>query len=225
MLFLFWMHFLSVSIIFTSPSLRLPPPPFSCLRFLNNFPLPSSLSNLNLIIIIRLQVPRLALRHRLSTLTGGVCRPTPWRRRPIAFLCFILSVSALQPLAKRVRAAADWLLVKRITTGFIQMETVTGETAWSVWIRPPRASSPASGLQVFNSNSDERTLIVNGTWYLHTVSVLPAVDSSLDQERVVLAWKLKQRTAVDSSKLGVISSALYLRLSAACGRDREWKNI
>ncbi|XP_038563206.1 phosphatidylserine decarboxylase proenzyme, mitochondrial isoform X3 [Micropterus salmoides] len=52
--------------------------------------------------LLRLQVPRLALRHRLSTLTGGVCRPTPWRRRPIAFLCFILSVSALQPLAKRV---------------------------------------------------------------------------------------------------------------------------
>ncbi|KAK9532120.1 hypothetical protein VZT92_009522 [Zoarces viviparus] len=50
----------------------------------------------------RLQVPRLSLRRRLSVLSGGVCRPIPWRRRPIAFLCYALSVSALRPLAKRV---------------------------------------------------------------------------------------------------------------------------
>ncbi|XP_022624135.1 phosphatidylserine decarboxylase proenzyme, mitochondrial isoform X2 [Seriola dumerili] len=49
-----------------------------------------------------LQVPRLALRHRLSVLSGGVCRPAPWRRRPITFLCYILSVGALRPLANRV---------------------------------------------------------------------------------------------------------------------------
>ncbi|XP_044190215.1 phosphatidylserine decarboxylase proenzyme, mitochondrial isoform X1 [Thunnus albacares] len=50
----------------------------------------------------RLQVPRLALRRRLNALSGGVCRPAPWRRRPIAFLCYALSVSALRPLANRV---------------------------------------------------------------------------------------------------------------------------
>ncbi|XP_029133738.2 phosphatidylserine decarboxylase proenzyme, mitochondrial isoform X2 [Labrus bergylta] len=50
----------------------------------------------------RLQVRRLALRHRLSGLSGSTSRPTPWRRRPIAFLCYILSVSALRPLANRV---------------------------------------------------------------------------------------------------------------------------
>ncbi|XP_068562921.1 phosphatidylserine decarboxylase proenzyme, mitochondrial isoform X3 [Cebidichthys violaceus] len=49
-----------------------------------------------------LQVPRLSLRRRLSVLSGGVSRPIPWRRRPIAFLCYALSVSALRPLAKRV---------------------------------------------------------------------------------------------------------------------------
>ncbi|XP_042251234.1 phosphatidylserine decarboxylase proenzyme, mitochondrial isoform X3 [Thunnus maccoyii] len=49
-----------------------------------------------------LQVPRLALRRRLNALSGGVCRPAPWRRRPIAFLCYALSVSALRPLANRV---------------------------------------------------------------------------------------------------------------------------
>ncbi|KAM6902799.1 phosphatidylserine decarboxylase proenzyme, mitochondrial isoform 1-T1 [Xenentodon cancila] len=50
----------------------------------------------------RLQVPRLTFRHHLSTLSNGVCRPAPWRRRPVAFLGFILSVSALRPLANRV---------------------------------------------------------------------------------------------------------------------------
>ncbi|XP_031177423.1 phosphatidylserine decarboxylase proenzyme, mitochondrial isoform X3 [Sander lucioperca] len=50
----------------------------------------------------RLQVPRLALRRRLSVLRGGVSRPTPWRRRPLAFLCYVLSLSALRPWAKRV---------------------------------------------------------------------------------------------------------------------------
>ncbi|XP_008324404.1 phosphatidylserine decarboxylase proenzyme, mitochondrial isoform X3 [Cynoglossus semilaevis] len=49
-----------------------------------------------------LQVPRLDLRHRLTALRGGVCRPAPWRHRPIAFLCYVLSVSALRPLANRV---------------------------------------------------------------------------------------------------------------------------
>ncbi|XP_059214523.1 phosphatidylserine decarboxylase proenzyme, mitochondrial isoform X4 [Centropristis striata] len=49
-----------------------------------------------------LQVPRLALRRRLSVLSGCVSRPAPWRRRPIAFLCYVLSVGALRPLAKRV---------------------------------------------------------------------------------------------------------------------------
>ncbi|XP_074474568.1 phosphatidylserine decarboxylase proenzyme, mitochondrial isoform X3 [Sebastes fasciatus] len=49
-----------------------------------------------------LQVPRLALRRHLSVLSGSVSRPTPWRRRPIAFLCYVLSVSTLRPLAKRV---------------------------------------------------------------------------------------------------------------------------
>ncbi|XP_070845772.1 phosphatidylserine decarboxylase proenzyme, mitochondrial isoform X2 [Chaetodon trifascialis] len=50
----------------------------------------------------RLQVPRLALRRRLTALSGGVCRPAPWRRRPITFLCYVLSVSALRPLTNRV---------------------------------------------------------------------------------------------------------------------------
>ncbi|XP_028254369.1 phosphatidylserine decarboxylase proenzyme, mitochondrial isoform X2 [Parambassis ranga] len=49
-----------------------------------------------------LQVPRLALRHRLSALSGSVCRPAAWRRRPLAFLCYVLSISALRPLANRV---------------------------------------------------------------------------------------------------------------------------
>ncbi|KAG8010397.1 Phosphatidylserine decarboxylase proenzyme [Nibea albiflora] len=48
------------------------------------------------------QMPRLALRRRLSMLSSGVCRPAPWRHRPITFLCYVLSVSTLQPLAKRV---------------------------------------------------------------------------------------------------------------------------
>ncbi|MEQ2192718.1 hypothetical protein XENOCAPTIV_016094, partial [Xenoophorus captivus] len=51
---------------------------------------------------LRLRVPRLALRHRLSVLSNGVCRPATWHRRPIAFLGFILSVNALRPLANRV---------------------------------------------------------------------------------------------------------------------------
>ncbi|KAM8743516.1 phosphatidylserine decarboxylase proenzyme, mitochondrial isoform 2-T2 [Acanthopagrus schlegelii] len=50
----------------------------------------------------RLQVPRSAVRRNLSALSGGVSRTTPWRRRPLAFLCYVLSVSTLQPLAKRV---------------------------------------------------------------------------------------------------------------------------
>ncbi|XP_029986338.1 phosphatidylserine decarboxylase proenzyme, mitochondrial-like isoform X3 [Sphaeramia orbicularis] len=50
----------------------------------------------------RLQVPRLALRRRLNALSGGVSRPAHWRRRPIAFLCYVLSVNALRPLANRV---------------------------------------------------------------------------------------------------------------------------
>ncbi|XP_047425606.1 phosphatidylserine decarboxylase proenzyme, mitochondrial isoform X3 [Mugil cephalus] len=50
----------------------------------------------------RLQLPRLTLRHRLSALSGGLCRPAPWRRRPISFFCYVLSVSGLQPLANRV---------------------------------------------------------------------------------------------------------------------------
>ncbi|XP_017297314.1 phosphatidylserine decarboxylase proenzyme, mitochondrial isoform X3 [Kryptolebias marmoratus] len=51
-----------------------------------------------------LRVPRLALRHRLSALSNGVCQPVPWHRRPMAsaILGFILSVSALRPLANRV---------------------------------------------------------------------------------------------------------------------------
>ncbi|KAM3600584.1 uncharacterized protein V6R79_025451 [Siganus canaliculatus] len=49
-----------------------------------------------------LQVPRLALRRRLSALRGGVSHNTPWRRRPISFLYYVLSVSALRPLANRV---------------------------------------------------------------------------------------------------------------------------
>lgn len=60
-------------------------------------------------MVIRLQVPRLALRRRLNALGGSVSRPTPWRRRPIAFLCYILSASTLRPLANRVRAAVSWL--------------------------------------------------------------------------------------------------------------------
>ncbi|XP_041815920.1 phosphatidylserine decarboxylase proenzyme, mitochondrial isoform X2 [Chelmon rostratus] len=50
----------------------------------------------------RLQVRRLAIRRRLTALSGGVCCPARWRRRPIAFLCYVLSVSALRPLANRV---------------------------------------------------------------------------------------------------------------------------
>ncbi|XP_073334258.1 phosphatidylserine decarboxylase proenzyme, mitochondrial isoform X2 [Pagrus major] len=49
-----------------------------------------------------LQVPRSALRRHLSTLSGGVSRTTPWRRRPLAFLCYVLSVSTLRPPANRV---------------------------------------------------------------------------------------------------------------------------
>ncbi|KAM9306207.1 phosphatidylserine decarboxylase proenzyme, mitochondrial isoform 2-T2 [Pholidichthys leucotaenia] len=49
-----------------------------------------------------LRVPRLALRRRLGALSGSVRRPAPWRHRPIAFLCYVLSVSALRPLASRV---------------------------------------------------------------------------------------------------------------------------
>lgn len=60
-------------------------------------------------MVIRLQVPRLTLRRRLNALSGSVGRPTPWRRRPIAFLCYILSASALRPLANRVRAAVSGL--------------------------------------------------------------------------------------------------------------------
>uniref|UniRef100_A0A3Q0SCX6 Phosphatidylserine decarboxylase proenzyme, mitochondrial n=1 Tax=Amphilophus citrinellus TaxID=61819 RepID=A0A3Q0SCX6_AMPCI len=60
------------------------------------------LISLNVVIAIRLQVPRLALRRRLSALKGGVSRPATWRHRPISFLCYILSVSALRPLASRV---------------------------------------------------------------------------------------------------------------------------
>lgn len=66
-------------------------------------------SHPHLVMVIRLQVPRLALRRRLNALGGSVSRPTPWRRRPIAFLCYILSASALRPLANRVRAAFSWL--------------------------------------------------------------------------------------------------------------------
>ncbi|XP_051794898.1 phosphatidylserine decarboxylase proenzyme, mitochondrial-like [Acanthochromis polyacanthus] len=49
-----------------------------------------------------IQAPRFALRHRLSALSGGVSRPAPWRRRPISFLYYVLSVNALRPLANRV---------------------------------------------------------------------------------------------------------------------------
>lgn len=81
------------------------PPHFS-------FFFPSSLvhpSHPHLVMVIRLQVPRLALRRRLNALSGSVSRSTPWRRRPIAFLCYILSASALRPLANRVREAVSWL--------------------------------------------------------------------------------------------------------------------
>lgn len=63
------------------------------------------------VVTLRLQVPRAALRRRLSVLSGAASRPVPWRRRPIAFLCYVLSVGALRPLAKRVRAVACWLLI------------------------------------------------------------------------------------------------------------------
>ncbi|XP_042365713.1 phosphatidylserine decarboxylase proenzyme, mitochondrial isoform X2 [Plectropomus leopardus] len=63
---------------------------------------PPSLSTASSATSSWLQVPRLALRHRLSVLSGGVSRPAPWRRRPISFLCYVLSVSTLRPLAKRV---------------------------------------------------------------------------------------------------------------------------
>lgn len=66
-------------------------------------------SHSHLVMVIRLQVPRLALRRRLNALSGSVSRPARWRRRPIAFLCYILSASALRPLANRVRAAVSWL--------------------------------------------------------------------------------------------------------------------
>lgn len=79
-------------------------------------PHPHPLSS-RLIIIIRLQVPRLALRHRLSVLSGCVSRPAPWRRRPITFLCYVLSVSALRPLAKRVRVSTCWHLIGQRETG------------------------------------------------------------------------------------------------------------
>ncbi|XP_023119633.1 phosphatidylserine decarboxylase proenzyme, mitochondrial isoform X2 [Amphiprion ocellaris] len=52
--------------------------------------------------LFRIQAPRFALRHRLSVLSGGVSRPAPWRRRPISFLYYVLSVNALRPLANRV---------------------------------------------------------------------------------------------------------------------------
>ncbi|XP_026153848.1 phosphatidylserine decarboxylase proenzyme, mitochondrial isoform X1 [Mastacembelus armatus] len=51
---------------------------------------------------LRLQVPCLAVRRHLSTLSGGMRCPAPWRRRPITFLCYILSISALRPMANRV---------------------------------------------------------------------------------------------------------------------------
>lgn len=79
-------------------------------RFPSSVFIPLLSVSLNL-VMIRLQVPRLALRQRLSVLSGGVCRPAHWRRRPIAFLCYVLSVSTLRPLANRVRAAAEWLLI------------------------------------------------------------------------------------------------------------------
>ncbi|XP_036974189.1 phosphatidylserine decarboxylase proenzyme, mitochondrial isoform X4 [Acanthopagrus latus] len=50
----------------------------------------------------KLQVPRSAVHRNLSALSGSVSRTTPWRRRPLAFLCYVLSVSTLRPLAKRV---------------------------------------------------------------------------------------------------------------------------
>lgn len=56
-------------------------------------------------------MPRSALRRNLSALSGGVSRTTPWRRRPLAFLCYVLSVSTLRPLANRVREAAGWRLI------------------------------------------------------------------------------------------------------------------
>lgn len=99
--FSFWsfLHFLFVFVYFFLPS------PFI-------LPTRSSLTlSSHLVIIIRLQVPRLALRRRLNALSGGVSRPAPWRRRPIAFLCYMLSASTLRPLANRVRAAAGWLLI------------------------------------------------------------------------------------------------------------------
>lgn len=51
----------------------------------------------------------MSLCRRLSALSGGVCRPATWRRRPIAFFCYFLSVSTIQQLTNRVRAAANWL--------------------------------------------------------------------------------------------------------------------
>lgn len=79
------------------------------LIFHSFFPLLVHPSHSHLVMVIRLQVPRLALRRRLNALSGSVSRPTPWRRRPIAFLCYILSASTLRPLANRVRAAVSWL--------------------------------------------------------------------------------------------------------------------
>uniref|UniRef100_A0A665TWU5 Phosphatidylserine decarboxylase proenzyme, mitochondrial n=1 Tax=Echeneis naucrates TaxID=173247 RepID=A0A665TWU5_ECHNA len=53
--------------------------------------------------------PHLTLRHHLSTLSSGVRRPAPWCCRPIAFFCYILSVSSLRPLANRVRNLNEFL--------------------------------------------------------------------------------------------------------------------
>ncbi|XP_067339434.1 phosphatidylserine decarboxylase proenzyme, mitochondrial isoform X6 [Channa argus] len=50
----------------------------------------------------RLQLPRLALRHRLRTLSGVIRHPVPWHHRPVTLLCYFLSVSTLRPLANRV---------------------------------------------------------------------------------------------------------------------------
>lgn len=86
------------------------------LFFLPQCPLHRSPLSLRLIIMIRLQAPRLALRRRLNALSGGVSRPTPWRRRPIAFLCYVLSASALRPLANRVRVEAGWPLIGQSET-------------------------------------------------------------------------------------------------------------
>lgn len=115
--------FLSFSVCSSSasPHAQAPPPPHlptpACLHDLDSSAVLVYFSSciwkifmftLNLVIIIRLQVPRLALRRRLSALKGGVSRPAAWRHRPISFLCYILSVSTLRPLACRVRSL--WLV-------------------------------------------------------------------------------------------------------------------